>query len=637
MAETLNTIRAILGTALAVDRRATISSFLIGVLAWVGNAAQALTVAFFVQAFIVHDATLAWLAVVANAIAFGANNYLFSLANAIGITLQEKTTHALDARLQELVAGIDGIELLERPDYLDRLSTLRAQTYWFGNVSAILGLPQVLLNVVATAILLYAIDPPLALVPLAGLPAFYLNGQGETILRRAEDSAAPARRMRRRLLELGTDADAAAEARLFGTRDELLDRFLSADNSYRRTLDAAEVKGTLLSIVGWLIFGVAFAASFVVVATGIRDGQLPIAALFATIYLVRLASFQASVSLNAVASIRRTVTATRNMLWLDDRAREAAPATAPAAPLPATGSLRFEAVTFRYPGAAADALRAVTLEIAPGSTLAIVGDNGAGKTTLVKLLARFYEPTAGIVTVGGVDIGSIDVGLWRAALTACLQDFSRFEFVVRETVGVGHLPAIADETVVRPRSTRPAPPTSQPVFVRHRDPARDGLGGRRGPFDGPVAETRAGSRDDADPPASPAARRAHGRPRRDRRGAPVRAVRGCVGIRQVERRHHDHRQPPDVDRPDGRPDCSDRARRGTAGRRSRSPCRGRGPLPRAVPDPGGVVRDLRRRTHERSRRCLSEASETPRGGPPRAAGAVPTPRSGSRPDAGDRR
>ena len=448
MAESLRTIRTILRTALDVDRRATVSVFVIGVVAWVGNAAQALTVALFVQAFVTHDTTLAWIAVVANAVAFGANNYLFSLANAIGITLHEKTTHALDQRLQHLIGEIDGIEHLERPEYLDRLSTLRTQSYWFGNVSPILQLPQVLLNVAATAVLLFLIDPVLALVPLAGIPAFLLDGRSEETLRAAEERAAPARRLRRRMLELATDSDAAAEARLFGTGTELLDRFNDADRVSRHELSVAGARGAAYSILGWAIFSVAFAGSFVVVAVGIRDGDLPLATLFAMVYLVRLASFQASVSLNIVAAIRRAVAATRNVLWLTDHATEVA-GPVDGRHLPEAGTLRFEDVTFRYPGASADALNGVSIEIPAGSTLAIVGDNGAGKTTLVKLIARFYEPTGGTTSLNGVDITTIDIAEWRAALTACLQDFSRFEFLVRETVGCGFLPAIEDRPAVR--------------------------------------------------------------------------------------------------------------------------------------------------------------------------------------------
>jgi ATP-binding cassette subfamily B protein len=166
------------------------------------------------------------------------------------------------------------------------------------------------------------------------------------------------------------------------------------------------------------------------------------------VYLVRLASFQASVSLNTVAAIRRTVTATRNYLWLGDHATEQGAAGAGTSELPPAGALQFRDVTFRYPGASADALSGVSIDVPAGSTLAIVGDNGAGKTTLVKLLARFYEPTEGTVTLNDIDIGSIDMAAWRAGLTACLQDFSRFEFLVRETVGIGRLAAIEDVAAV---------------------------------------------------------------------------------------------------------------------------------------------------------------------------------------------
>jgi ATP-binding cassette subfamily B protein len=109
------------------------------------------------------------------------------------------------------------------------------------------------------------------------------------------------------------------------------------------------------------------------------------------------------------------------------------------------GSLRFDDVSFHYPGTDREVLSDVTLEVPLGSTLALVGDNGAGKTTIVKLLAGFYRPSAGTISVGGVDLSNVDVRAWRSSLSACLQDFSRFEFRARETVGVGSLPDLDDE------------------------------------------------------------------------------------------------------------------------------------------------------------------------------------------------
>ena len=79
-------------------------------------------------------------------------------------------------------------------------------------------------------------------------------------------------------------------------------------------------------------------------------------------------------------------------------------------------------------------LEGVDLLLPAGKTVAIVGENGAGKTTLVKLLAAFYEPTAGRITVDGVDLRRLRPGrAWRDRIAAGFQDFARFELLARET------------------------------------------------------------------------------------------------------------------------------------------------------------------------------------------------------------
>jgi ATP-binding cassette subfamily B protein len=80
--------------------------------------------------------------------------------------------------------------------------------------------------------------------------------------------------------------------------------------------------------------------------------------------------------------------------------------------------------------------------------VAVVGENGAGKSTLVKLLCRFYEPTAGTIELDGVDLRGLPADRWRERIAAGFQDFSRFELLARETVGVGDLPRLADEAAV---------------------------------------------------------------------------------------------------------------------------------------------------------------------------------------------
>ncbi|HZL80981.1 MAG TPA: ATP-binding cassette domain-containing protein, partial [Demequina sp.] len=103
---------------------------------------------------------------------------------------------------------------------------------------------------------------------------------------------------------------------------------------------------------------------------------------------------------------------------------------------------------FTYPGTDRPVLEGVDLVLPAGSTVAVVGENGAGKTTLVKLLCRFYDATAGTVRVDGVDLRDIDTDEWRTRIAAGFQDFSRFELLARENVGVGNLPDIESQTAV---------------------------------------------------------------------------------------------------------------------------------------------------------------------------------------------
>ena len=80
--------------------------------------------------------------------------------------------------------------------------------------------------------------------------------------------------------------------------------------------------------------------------------------------------------------------------------------------------------------------------------VAIVGENGAGKTTLVKLLCRLYQPTVGRILVDGEELARMPPDLWRLRVSGAFQDFFRFEFKARHTVGIGDLPRMDDVPAV---------------------------------------------------------------------------------------------------------------------------------------------------------------------------------------------
>ncbi len=124
--------------------------------------------------------------------------------------------------------------------------------------------------------------------------------------------------------------------------------------------------------------------------------------------------------------------------FLDAVPAVAAPARSQ--PLPQRLDLTLENVTFGYQGHA-PVIENLTLHIPEGQTVAIVGENGAGKSTLIKLLLRFYDPTAGRVLLGGsgeqTDLRDLDPEEWRAQVAAVFQDYARFEWTVRENVLLG--------------------------------------------------------------------------------------------------------------------------------------------------------------------------------------------------------
>ena len=116
--------------------------------------------------------------------------------------------------------------------------------------------------------------------------------------------------------------------------------------------------------------------------------------------------------------------------------------------LPGDG-IRFEDVGFRYPGRDEWALRHITLAIPPKQSLALVGHNGAGKSTLIKLLCGFYQPSEGRILLDGRDLRQWNEADLRRRISAVFQDFSQYQFSLRENVGFGDLPHLMEDAQVR--------------------------------------------------------------------------------------------------------------------------------------------------------------------------------------------
>lgn len=109
-------------------------------------------------------------------------------------------------------------------------------------------------------------------------------------------------------------------------------------------------------------------------------------------------------------------------------------------------TVEFREVSFRYPGASADALHRVNLKLRVGEKLAVVGMNGSGKTTLIKLLCRLYDPTKGEILLNGVPVQKYEEEEYRALFSVVFQDFRLFSFSLGQNVAAS---AYYDEKQVR--------------------------------------------------------------------------------------------------------------------------------------------------------------------------------------------
>jgi ATP-binding cassette subfamily B protein len=225
-----------------------------------------------------------------------------------------------------------------------------------------------------------------------------------------------------------------------------LERFAGRSDAYRRSRLRAQRYIALYFPFVQSLSTLASALVLLVAAGQMRRGALTAGALIAyLLYIDMLFSpvqqisqvfdgyQQAAVGLRRIRELLHTPTST--------------PPAAHPRPAP-RGRARIELrdVHFRYTGAAAEALAGVSLSVAPGETVALVGQTGAGKSTLVKLVARYYDPTAGAVLVDGTDVREFDLAGYRHRLGVVPQEAFLFAGTVRDAIAYGR-PGASDAEV----------------------------------------------------------------------------------------------------------------------------------------------------------------------------------------------
>jgi ATP-binding cassette subfamily B protein len=327
----------------------------------------------------------------------------------------------------------------EDSEFYDRLTQARreASTRPLSLVMRTFGLLQNAISLLSFAALLVHFSAwTVPVLLLAGLPAFIAEAKFSGDAFRLFRWRSPETRMQTYLETVLAREDHAKEVKLFGLGPRLLQRYRAIFTRLYEADRALSIRrdswGFALSLVASAALYGAYAwIALATVASAITLGQM-------TRYMLLFRQGQAAVMaiLAAIGGMYEDNLYLSTLYEYLETAVAAPTGSAQQGPQPRDG-VRFEQVSFTYPGAAEPALSGIDLHLPPGSSLALVGENGSGKTTLIKLLTRLYRPDTGRILLDGLPLPEWDEAALRARIGVIFQDFTRYQMLVGENIGAG--------------------------------------------------------------------------------------------------------------------------------------------------------------------------------------------------------
>ena len=422
-------------------------AFVLSLVASVPDALLALWLALLASGLLEQDTTRVRLAAVALALSAAGTWLLRTVSTRLQRRFRDRVTIALESHVARLQATVSTIAHQERPEYLDRLSVLRDQVFVLDHMyMSLFSTCGWILRLAVTVALLVSIHPLLALVAVFAVPTVLTSTWRPAVERRAQERGAQSNRLARHLFTLATTASPGKEVRVTGIGPRLLADRRDAWERWYAPIARARWGSAVWHTLAWAVFGGGYVAGVVFVSS-------VLAAPAASVLLVLAAGARLSAYVGAtvgeIGFLRGIwMDGSRRLAWLEDYAAALVAQADLPVPTRLAKGIRFEHVSFAYPGTERLVLQDVSLSLPPGTVVAIVGENGAGKTTLVKLLGKFYDPTAGQILVDDQPLARMPADAWRARLAGAFQDFFRFEFRARHTVGVGDVPRLDDQPAV---------------------------------------------------------------------------------------------------------------------------------------------------------------------------------------------
>jgi ATP-binding cassette subfamily B protein len=278
-----------------------------------------------------------------------------------------------------------------------------------------------------------SIDSQLALVALGVSPVLFLlaRGSGRRLRSRWHEVKAV------QSLAMSVVQEVLASVRVvkaFGQEDREQNRFLQhASRGVRGQIELALLGGGFDLLVG-LTTAVGTAAALVIGVLHVQSGTLTLGALLMVMtYLAQIYGPMETIT-KKLADLQASLASAERVFALLDELPDVAERPGARSLVRAVGAVDFQNVSFAY-DRDHPVLQDISVEIAPGTRVGIVGTTGAGKTTLVSLLTRFYDPTAGRILLDGIDLRDYKVADLRKQFSIVLQDQVLLSSSIAENIG----------------------------------------------------------------------------------------------------------------------------------------------------------------------------------------------------------
>ncbi|MBE0507174.1 MAG: ABC transporter ATP-binding protein [Marinospirillum sp.] len=374
------------------------------------------------------------------------------------ISAAQRATAAHQALLRALLGQKVNVMILEKAqtlslaqfedsEFYDKLTRARreASIRPLALVNKTFSLLQNAIALTSFAFLLVHFSPwALVLLFVGALPVFIaeakFSGDAFQIFRRRS----PETRTQMYLETVMAREDSIKEVKLFQLGSLLLGRYKSIFDTLfkenRKLILRRETWGFILGLLGTLTFYAAYA--WVVLETVL--GKITLGDMTMYLLVFKQGQNAVSASLTSVSGMYEDNLYLSNLYEYLEQPVPVESGQITEGIQPGDG-LRFEQVSFTYPGSKHPALQQISLHLKPGESLALVGENGSGKTTLIKLLTRLYDPDEGRILLDGCDLKEWHPQTLRQRIGVIFQDFVRYQFLVGENIGMGDVEAFSDE------------------------------------------------------------------------------------------------------------------------------------------------------------------------------------------------